>query len=67
MILKVTSLIWNMNTALSRLFGKQRLVVVKNRRGAVKKPAKICDAPPQHCHASARIPCRKISQRAIFA
>jgi len=36
MILKVTGLIWSMNAALSRLFGRQTL-------GAVKKPPEICE------------------------
>ena len=63
MILKVTGLIWSMNAALSRLFGRQTL-------GAVKKPPEICEfceAGPQCRHRSAKIPCRKIRQTALFA
>ena len=77
MILKVTGTIWNTNAALSRLFGKQRLGPVKKRPGPVKRrlgavknrpeSREFCDAPPQRRHRSAKIPCQKISQIAIFA
>jgi hypothetical protein len=65
MILKVTGLIWNTNTALSRLFGRQgawevknRLGAVKNRLGAVKnrresrefRTASAATSPPQRQH-----------------